>query len=130
MQQLLDALKRFGEDPATLGDNIFTLFHTITTMDWAQVTALGSAIEVLALEAFHAAEKRGDPAPTHDPTYLRLKGSLKPVIARAATLIGEAPIGRRDMMIEAVARRHGNGFVTTLVTDDWHKRFGASVVTQ
>ncbi len=128
MKELLEALARFAEKPEEVGDNLFTVFASITKMAWPNVVAAGCAINALTAEAYNKALAKNAPGPDHlydhlkDPTFLRLESCLGPAVARAGQLIAEAPEEQRSMLIESVTGRVG--FITSSTAQRWRKTLG------
>ncbi|HEY0220720.1 MAG TPA: hypothetical protein VGC58_00675 [Candidatus Paceibacterota bacterium] len=123
MDKYLAAMQRFADNPASLGENIFTLCGTITGMNWEEVTALGSALRLLTDEAWRVAKERegGDGSKAlNDVTHKRLDGFFIPISVRVGALIVEAPLENRLGLIEAVTyRSSGGGFISPSVTERW-----------
>lgn len=125
MKELLAALANFAENPDAVGDNLFTFFGTITTMDWSDALAAATAIHTLKTNAYNKANK-DKPAgeehkfdALHDPTYTRLESCLQPAIARIGQLLAEAPKEQQKMLLASIVAVRG--LLTMNVRDAWAK---------
>ncbi len=124
MEEYVNALKRLAENPSEIGNGIFDLFLTITNMNWAQVTALGTALELLITEVFEANDRN-----LTNPTYRRLRAAMGPVVVRIGTLIMEAEPEKRDGLISTVELKGRGGFVDWKTVEGWRKTMLPTVNT-
>lgn len=108
MEKLLAALAAFSENPATIGDNLFSFFKVITSMEWEDALAAGCAINTLKTEAWNKAvsaakaEGKGSAMALEDKTYARLETCMSPVVARIGQILFEAPKERQSGLFQAV----------------------------
>lgn len=116
MKELLEALAKFGEDPDKIGDNLFSFFAAIMSMNWTDCVAAGMAINALKLNVFYKENS------TRDPVYLRLRSCLEPVLARTLELLSEAPQERRHALLLSVSGR--DGYVNHDKQKEWKKVLG------
>lgn len=127
MKELLAALDSFSKNPSDIGDKLFSTFHAIGKMDWEELIGAAGAINVLKDEAWRAASAAEEAAVAQgtgerfsalkDPTFIRMKSCLNPVVMRFGVLIASAPVEKQKMLIESLTGRHG--FIDSTTRDRW-----------
>jgi hypothetical protein len=126
MKELLEALKKFGENPDAVGDNLFSFFAAITAMNWQDCVAAGHAINALKKEAWERALdlEKIDPLKKalKNPTVCRLQACMNPVRSRVIELLLMAPVEQRAALLESVAGREG--FLFFFSSDGVEKKLG------